>query len=81
MKKKRAVKVSLEKTESGVFRISLDDIVQSVDATLWTKDILYSVKEYDSEVFENLEFDDKELADFGYSIIARLYAFYKCGET
>jgi hypothetical protein len=81
MKKKRAVIVSLEKVENGVVRISLDDLVQSNDAALWAKDILYTSKEYDSEVFENLEFDDKELADFGYSIIARLYAFYKGGET
>jgi hypothetical protein len=81
MKKKRAVKVSLEKAESGVIRISLDDIVQSTDGASWIKDILYSSKEYDSEVFENLEFDDKELSDFGYSIIARLYAFYKGGEA
>jgi hypothetical protein len=81
MKKKRAVIVSLEKVGKETVRISLDDIVQSNDATLWAKDVLYTSKEYNTEMFENLEFDDKELADFGYSIIARLYAFYKGGET
>jgi DUF971 family protein len=80
MKKKRAVIVSLEKVGNRAVRISLDDIVQSNDTTLWAKDVLYTCKEYDSEVFENLEFDDKELADFGYSIIARLYTFFKDGE-
>lgn len=80
MNRKRAVKISLEKIEGGTVRMNLVDIVQSTDATSWTEDVLYSFKEYDSEVFENLEFDDKELADFGYSIIARLYAFYKGGE-
>lgn len=81
-KYKRAVIVSIEKCRDDRLKITLDDLIQSSNSPLaWTKDVLFTFKEYDIKTFEELDFDDKELADFGYSIIARLYAFYKQGEV
>ncbi len=76
---KRALLVSLEKTENDSIKVSLDDLIQKADSK-WIQDVLYTFKEYDVSSFEELDFDEKELADFGYSIMARLYAFYKQGE-
>lgn len=80
-KQKRAVIVGLEQVKEGKLKLTLDDLVQSNDeSSRWIKDVLITFKEYDIRTFEELDFNDKELADFGYSIIARLYAFYKQGE-
>lgn len=73
--------VGLEKIADDTLKITLDDLVQSNDVpSKWIKDVLITFKEYDVRTFEELDFSDKELADFGYGIIARLYAFYKQGE-
>jgi hypothetical protein len=80
-KQKRAIIVGLEQVKDGKLKVTLDDLVQSVDEpSKWIKDVLITFKEYDARTFERLDFSDKELADFGYSIIARLYAFYKQAE-
>lgn len=80
-KQKRAVIVSLEQTRDGKFKLNLDDLIQSnTDVNKWSKDVHITFKEYEHETFEELEFDEKELADFGYYIIARLHAFFKQGE-
>lgn len=80
-KQKRAVMVGLEKTSQGTMKICLDDLIESSnDPKNWNKDVLYTFKEYDIKTFEELDFSEKELADFGYSIIARLFAFYEQGE-
>jgi len=81
IKEKRAVMVGLERSTSTKLRITLDDLIQISDKpSKWIKDVLITFKEYDNSVFEELDFNEKDLADFGYSIIARLYAFYKQGE-
>ncbi len=78
MKERRAVLVSLEKTQKGKIKISLDDLIQSdVDPLKWIKDVPITSKEYNTEMLEALEFNNEELSEFGYYIIARLYAFYK----
>lgn len=79
-RQKRAVIVGLEKTGNGQLRITLDDLVQSKEPSTWTKDVSITFKDYENETFDELNFDEKELADFGYYIIARLHAFYKQGE-
>jgi len=78
---KRAVMVSVDRVDDGVIRISLDDLIQSGPIAGWRKDVPYTHKEYDEKDFESLKFDEKELADFGYSIIARLHAFQKQNKT
>lgn len=81
-KQKRAVMVSLEKSKEGKLKLILDDLVQAKGKpTEWTKDVLITFKECDIKTFEKLEFSDKELADFGYYIIARLHAFYELDES
>lgn len=80
-KKRRSVIVSLERNSNAELKIRLDDLIQSdEDANKWIRDVIYTSKSYDVSTFENLDFDEKEMADFGYSIIARLHAFYKGGE-
>lgn len=78
-KKKRAVLISLE-DEGDQFRLRLDDIVKTDDPLVWKQDTHYTSKLYPKDALENLRFDEKDLADFGYGIWARLYAFMKQGE-
>jgi hypothetical protein len=80
-KQKRAVIVGLEKNDGGNLRITLDDLIQQDSgSSKWIKDDFITFKEYDVQTFEELDFNDKDLADFGYMIISRLFAFYKQGE-
>ncbi|WP_187804286.1 hypothetical protein [Aquipseudomonas alcaligenes] len=72
---KKAVLVRLIEEDPGTLRVCLDDLNQQGGKT-WSQDALYTFKDYDKAQFESLVFDEKELADFGYSIIARLYAFH-----
>jgi hypothetical protein len=78
---RRAVLVSLSKEDDGI-RICLDDVQQQSRTALgeWTQREPYTSKLISEEALEELTFDEKELADFGYAIIARLYAFKLRGE-
>ncbi len=81
-KQKRAVIVGLEKTSENKLKITLDDLVQSSrEPKTWIKDVFITSKEYDMGTFKELDISDKELADFGYYILARIHAFYTQGET
>lgn len=73
---KRSLMISLQQVNEDIVKIVLDDLIR-LDETKILKDVLYTCKEYDLNDFQNLNFDEKELADFGYSIIARLAAFYE----
>lgn len=76
----RAVLISLVK-EGGAYRVCLDDAKrQDQLARQWVVDVHYTNKLISGGVFENLEFDEKELTDFGYAIMARLHAFNQSGE-
>ncbi|HOI95805.1 MAG TPA: hypothetical protein PK250_13960 [Syntrophobacter fumaroxidans] len=80
-KQKRAVMIGLERSANSKLKITMDDLIQISDKpSKWIKDVIITFKEYDDSIFEGLDFTEKDLADFGYSIIARLYAFYKQGE-
>ncbi len=83
MKKlKRAVIVGLEMASENKLRITLDDAIQSGrEPSEWIKDVSITSKEYDRSTFQKLDFGEKELADFGYHILARIHAFYGQGET
>ncbi|MCB1591828.1 MAG: hypothetical protein KDI90_05190 [Alphaproteobacteria bacterium] len=79
-KNKRAVLISIV-NENGKFRIKLDDVAyQEGSPPTWTQKEHYTSKLLPEGAFEELNFEEKELADFGYSILARLAAFRKCGE-
>lgn len=61
--------------------ITLDDVVRKGDdASRWAMDCFVTSKDYDEKLFDGLNFDEKELADFGYYILSRLYAFKQRGE-
>ena len=77
---KRGVLVSVQPTDGGNLRITLDDVVRGEKPNTWAFDNLVTFKDYDQKTLEDLTFTDKELADFGYTIIARLFAYYKRGE-
>jgi hypothetical protein len=79
MGKKRAVMVNAEKNQAGDICIRLDDLV-SKGACEWRQDVIFTSKDFDLDTFENLAFEEKEMADFGYAIMTRLFAFYKQGE-
>ena len=78
---KRGLLICALKSDKGVIRITLDDVVRNDDDdTHWNKDCFVTSKDYDEGLFDKLEFDEKELADFGYYILSRLHAFKKRGE-
>jgi hypothetical protein len=66
--------------EDQILKLTLDDIVNSGDGKTWRLDDFITMKEYDKSNLDNLDFSEKELSDFGYYIISRLYAFYKRNE-
>lgn len=79
-KNKRAVLVSLV-THKGELRLSLDDVEsQGGSPAAWKQRDHYTSKPISEAELEELTLDDKELADFGYYILARLHAFKKSGE-
>lgn len=81
-KQRRGVIVTLSADEDGV-RVSLDDVQYLSGAPLgsWEQCEHYTSKVIQENTFDELTFDEKELADFGYAILARLYAFKKRGEA
>jgi hypothetical protein len=80
-KQRRGVLVGLQKATAGKLKLTLDDVIQSGDEpSKWNQDVSITFKEYETMTFEQLAFSEKELADFGYMIVARLYAFFKQDE-
>jgi len=77
---KMAILVSFV-TKDGATHLSLDD-AQCVgdDGQAWRRDAHYTSKPITVEELQSLEFDEKELADFGYHILARLAAFAKASK-
>lgn len=47
----------------------------------WQQREPITLKEIDEKRFDRMEFDEKDLADFGYYILARLHAFRSMGEA
>jgi hypothetical protein len=81
MKTKRAVLVSLVK-HKGELRLSLDDAeFQGGSPAAWKQSDHYTSNPITDAELDELKLDEKELADFGYHILARLYAFKKRGEA
>lgn len=75
----RAVIVSLTDDPEGV-RISLDDIVQNENMS-WTKDRHVTSQVFSAEKIADSDFTEKELADIGHYVIARLRALRKVWGT
>ena len=78
---RRGLLVCAAKTDDGSMRITLDDVTRKSDAaSYWDMDCFVTSKDYDEKRFDNLDFDEKDLANFGYYILSRLYAFKKRGD-
>jgi hypothetical protein len=78
---RRAVLVSVTKSDQGL-RISIDDAVSDEgSAKSWMQREHVTNKLMTAEAFEKMEFDEKELANFGHYILARLGAFLKRNEN
>lgn len=74
---RRAVLVYFKEYEDGT-KLTLDDVVlQPGQQDIWKKDVLYTFKAMSKGELEKLEFSDKELADFGFHVLARLSAFLR----
>lgn len=72
----RGLLVCLSVSEEGVVSVTLDDAVKQKGADAsWRQDCFVTSKDYPEDVFDDLRFDEKELADFGYYILSRLHAF------
>ncbi|HEU5398365.1 MAG TPA: hypothetical protein VFV77_03725 [Gammaproteobacteria bacterium] len=79
-KPKRAVLVYFADGKDGS-ELRLDDVVlQPGQTDIWRKDVLFTSKPMSREELEKLEFSEKELANFGFNVFARLRAFLKGGE-
>lgn len=77
----RGVLVSLTAEKEGL-RLNLHDVVRNgADPSLWKKADLITFKEIEEREIVDLEFDEKELADFGYYILCRIHAFNSLGEA
>lgn len=81
VKKNRAVMVRLVMKSEGL-ALSLDDIAQrDGDGAAWLLREHVTHKVLEQSSFDPMSFDDKELADFGFHILARLHAFHELGEA
>lgn len=77
----RGVLVSLT-SERGGLRLNLHDAVRDGhDPGLWRRAELITFQDMDEKEFVNVEFDEKELADFAYYVLARIHAFKTLGEA
>jgi hypothetical protein len=79
MNGKRGVKVHLEDEGSKV-RLVFDDVVQHADEQTWTVDCFFTETYLDKKRLPELEFTEKELADIGLAILARLCGDFVRGE-
>lgn len=80
-KGKRAVLVRLAIQQDSV-RLNLDDLEEfhTQGSGAWQQRESITFKDFDLQKFDQLSFDEQELADFGYYVLARLHAFKSMGE-
>ena len=78
---KKAILVSVEERQ-GTPWLCLDDLQSdgASDACTWRKAAHFTAKPISGGLLEDINWTEKELADFGYHILARLHAFYKLHE-
>ena len=70
----RAVLISLE-DEGGEIRLRLDDLISKEAGEIWQYHSPYTNKLYPRGAIEQIGLSEKELADFGFYVLARLNAF------
>lgn len=62
------------KQEGEGYRLILDDVEGDAKDGEWRKRTLFTWKDIPKTKFDELSFDDKELAQFGFAVLARLKA-------
>src|SRR5689334_16983176 len=62
------------KEEGEGYRLILDDLKSMEKEGDWRKRTLFTWKDIPKAKFDELSFDDKELAQFGFAVLARLKA-------
>lgn len=77
---KKGVLVSLGNKEDGRKCLVLDDVTQTDKPQTWRQTCFITLKEINSEEFDQTEFSDEELASFGYYILSRIKAFKNLNE-
>jgi hypothetical protein len=67
---------SLRELTDGKFRLVLDDVSNSKSSTdgAWKHEIVFTWKDYDKKELESHHLSEKELADIGFNLLARLLA-------
>jgi hypothetical protein len=67
---------SLRELPGGKFRLVLDDVSNPKNSTkgAWNHEIVFTWKDYDKKELEEHNLSEKELADIGFNLLARLLA-------
>lgn len=74
-KNRRGILVTLNRQDGGL-RIDLDDVANDQSSPRnWLQKEHVTNKCFPVDAFESMEFDEKELANLGYYVLARLSAF------
>jgi len=70
---------SMREITSGRIRLALDDVKNESLSQQgpWKHHALFTWKDYDIDQILNHELPEKELADFGFNVLARLVALHK----
>jgi hypothetical protein len=69
---RRGVKVHLEQHD-GCFRVVFDDVLaDETEPSLWREERFYTETQFDAKRFSKFDFSEKELADIGLTVLARL---------
>lgn len=77
----RGVLICADISDENTVNVTIDDIVnKGGDTLVWEQDVFVTSKDYSQDCFDKMNFDEKNLADFGYYILSRLYAFKKNGD-
>lgn len=70
-----AVLCSMSDLPGGRWRVILDDVCQGQDSGTWTHRSLFTYRDFASPPIDDLaSLSEAELADFGYTVLVRLFA-------
>ena len=77
--KRTGILAKTTRVDENTVRISLDDLIFAKES--WQEDGVITYQDYPKEKFLDMDFTEKELADFGHFVISRLLAGYKISST
>lgn len=73
---KEGVLLSLRNLENGIVRVIMDDVSNEAGSVKkpWNHEVVVTWKDYENEEFTENNISEKELADLGAYVVARLNA-------